>query len=690
MEKKGICGICPYNCAVIVKLNDDKIVDVFPDKTSSYGNLCPRGKAAKDIIYNKNRILRPLIRDGQKGEAIFREGSWEEALNIIGNKFNDIISQYGSKSIASYFGGGSLEDSLCDFYEEYFKIIGSPNDMNSGSICFVSSKIIAPVTTSGLYGGAFDPDMENSEVIFIWGKNPKTDSGTGFYKELLDAKKRGAKIVTIDPRETGTTKISDLWISINPGTDGALALAMIKKIIDINKYDKEFVLNHTYGYEDFKIYLNSLEIDYLLKCCGITEEQMNEAVDLFCSTEKVSVTFYTGLEYQPSGVQNTRLIYILWAIGGKIDVKGGQYIKNSFVDNIEEYIFDEENMPIGAKEYPLFSALTGRGQFVEYPKAVLQNDPYPIKGLLILGGSPILSYPDVEIWKKVYEKQEFMVIIDRFMTEEARWADVILPSTTYYENLSYCYDKNEIRLRERIINPVGEARNDVFILEQIGEKLGIKNKFPKDDEELLNMSFKHDDEILRALKEKKSYIKKDCVDKKYKKYATGHLRKDGNIGFPTPTGKFEIKSTLLEKYGYLAIPKYKDPMEIMNKDGKFSFLLTTGGRSPYRYNSFGSNIKELSKKEEIKVDINKIDAQRLNIKQDEKVIVETSFGMEIFKANICNNKEGVVHIPNGGGSSFQDKIWSEKNINNICGYNFRDEISGFIVCKSIPCNISKI
>lgn len=689
--KKGICGICPYNCHVVVVLENDKIIDVLQDKESPEGNLCPRGKAAPHIVYSENRVKTPMIRTGKKGAVSFREATWEEAIDLIGEKFNKIIEQYGTKALASYMGGGSLEDSLNDIYMDFFGHIGSPNDMSSGSICFVSSKIISPVTTTGLYGRAFTADIENSDVVFVWGKNPKTDSGIGQFKKILNAKKRGAKIVTIDPIKSQTAEISDIWIPIKPGTDGALILAMLKIITEKNMYNKKFVEEYTYGFDDLVKYLNSLTLEHLSKCCGIEIKMIRDLVDIFCMSEKASVTFYTGLEYQPSAVQNIRSLYILWALGGKLDVKGGLIIDRYPAEQAEEYKFDTEKMPVGTKEYPAFSALCGRGQFVEFPKAVLENDPYPVRGLLTLGGSPIVSYPNTEIWTRVYEKLDFLAVIERFMTEESKWADVILPATTYYENTSYCYYPDSLRLREKIIEPVGMARNDVFILQLIAEKLGFGHMFPKNDDELLKMAFKDDIDKLKGLKENIYGIKRNVPEIRYKKYETGHLRKDEHKGFPTPTGKFEIKSTILEHYGYDGLPIYKDPYECTDKDVNYKFLLTTGARSQYRYNAFGPNIENLIEKEkEATVSISQNDAKLLNIKNGDKIRIETAFGSMILPARVTDIMDGVIHIPYGGGNSFQAEGWSKKNPNDICGYSFRDDISGFIVCKAVPCNINKI
>ena len=436
-------------------------------------------------MYSEKRILHPLIRCGEKGEGRFRRATWDEALTFASRGFLDIIRKHGPQALASYYGGSGLEDSMRE-NAGLFRVFGSPNDMGPGSICNTSSCVFTPMTTYGVTEAMLVKDIGHSEIIFCWGKNPKTDSGPlSAYRAILEAKKRGAKLVVIDPCRAGMGEMADMWVPIIPGSDGALAMAMTKLILERHLYDEGFVKNYTRGFEAYESYLKTLSADQLSRYCGIPVQMIEELTRLFVSTEKISLVSYTGLEYQLSGVQNNRAIQILWAITGKVDVEGGIYISGTEIPT-RKLAPKQEIMPVGAEKYPVFYGLTGWGQFMEFPNAVLHDVPYPVRGLLIRAASPAISYPEQKLWRQVYKKLDFMVVLDRFMTEDAKYADVVLPATTLWENDSFCEYPGGIRLREQIIEPVGEAKADLFIYQQLAEYMGKPDASPKTRKSSMN------------------------------------------------------------------------------------------------------------------------------------------------------------------------------------------------------------
>lgn len=682
----AICGICPYNCEVLVRKYNAEIVEVKADIQAPEGCLCPRGKHAPEIIYHENRIRYPMIRVGEKGTKSFRRASWEEALTVAAEGFKRCRNLYGARSLASYSGASSLEDSLCDVGDSFFEHMGSPNDMSSGSICFVPSRIMGPQLALGLFGYELSPDINESKVIFIWGSNPASGSGKGNYREVVLAKKRGAKIVLIDPRQNRIADFADCWIKIEPGTDGALLLALAKRMVEEGDYDIKFAEQYVTGLEKWKDDLKKYSYRELFEECGITKILFEKLYSLFNMTCAASFLCYTGLEYQPSATQSIRLMYLLWALGGKLDVPGGMLIRGSQKETFQEYEQKDE-MPVGADKYPVFYAFTGKGQFVEFPRAVLEEQPYPVRGLLVYGASPILSYPNYAIWKKAYEKLDMMVVIERSWSEECLWADVILPATTYYENLSYCYYKNRTRLRKPVISPVGESKNDVIILHKLAEKLGFGDCFPKTEEEILERAFSNDKSYIQTLWEMEYGVEEKEAEHVYKKYEKGLLRKDGRPGFPTDSGKIEIYSKMLRCYGYSAEPQYVSPKEGNN----YPYILMTGARNKYHYNSYGLSYKGLQGFYNCpRAEIGKGLAEELSIKDGDQVVVENENGKLILQAHIIEMADYTVHIEVGGGSEFHLSPWKETNANRLCNLYQRDEISGFIACKSVGCNIYKV
>ena len=536
-------------------------------------------------------------------------------------------------------------------------------------------------------------DMDNSEIIFVWGKNPETDSGPlPYYRPLLRAKKRGAKIVVIDPRGEVLSSITDWWVPILPGSDGALALAMLKIIIEEDRYDREFVEHYTRGFAPFRDYLAGQNLETLCGYCGIPLEQVRKLTDLFCSTEKIALVSYTGLEYQLSGVQNNRAIQTLWAITGKLDVPGGMCFRAQHCPTVPLLPQERTRRLPGNQDYPLFCRLTGQGQFAAFPRAVLEGDPYPIRALILCAASPAVTYPNQAMWHKVYRSLDCLIVLERFMTEDAKYADLILPSTTLFENQSVIAIPGGMRMRNRIIPPQGEARSDVFIFQALAQQLGHGDELPGDDTQLELTMVKGDQDYLDRLKAT-PYGITGWPPRQDRKYASGLLRADGQPGFPTPSGKFEIASTYLEECGYTGYPEYRDIRTLDGMDGapgEFPFLLVTAARDSYRFSSFGANIPEIAKVSPAPtLDLSPEDAAQLGIREGDAVEIETRFGRKVYPAHLTPMVRGAVHVPYGGGSSYMPEAWREGNINDICSWDFRDPLSGFLVFKSLPCRLRK-
>ena len=687
------CGLCQGGCQVKVTVENDRIKKVEADQTSPRGRVCARGALTPELLYSSERISHPLIRIGEKGEGKFRKATWDEALDYTAELLKKIQDTYGAKAISSYQGRGILGLPIARIFSGksepcFVKRLGSPNDFSASSICNMSSTIVTPITTLGLNARQMFQDLEHSDYIFIWGKNPKADCGPrDEYKRIQRAKKRGAKIVVIDPRKTGMGELSDLWIPVIPGSDGALALAMLKLIIEQNCYDKNFVTEYTRGFEELKKYLETLRLKDLSKFCGISINMIKELTKLFCSTKKISLVSFTGLEYQLSAIQNNRAVYTLWAITGKLDVEGGIYFNCQNIPTFQLYDLPRENQPIGMKEFPMFYKFMGGGQFCRFPEAVLTDEPYPVRALLLAGGSPVLTFPESSKWREVYKKLECLIVADRYMTEDARFADVVFPSSTMFETWSLCISKDGRKyLQPPIVKPFEECRDDVLVFSALAKRLGIGDDYPETEDELkewlLSGSAPYANEW-SGLEFQNNKI--------YRKYEKGLLRSDGKPGFPTPSGKFEISSVYLEENGFNPYPKYQDIKSLSKmEDSEFPFIMTTGARSIHRMGVFGANLPGIAKLEPYPyMDISREDAEELALKEGEWAKVTTPFGIAKFKVRVCEIAKHCIHIPHGGGSEYMPEAWKIGNVNELTSLTYNDPITGFVTMKSVPCKVEK-
>jgi anaerobic selenocysteine-containing dehydrogenase len=263
--KKAICGISPAGCWVQVGVQKGRMVDIKADTGHPLGMICRRGEHAPEIVYSEHRIKYPLKRKGKKGTYEFERISWDDAYDIIVNNLHRIKNESGPEAVAIYTGRGAFELSLCDMFQPKGVAVssasnvlfpfGSPNTMGVGALCYVSFAMIAPHLTMGRMQINMFTDMENAELLVVWGANPATDSPPLDMYRLEAAAKRGAQIIIIDPRCTETVaRTGGEWIPTRPGTDGALALSLIEVMLDEDLYDEEFADNWCHGFEELKSY----------------------------------------------------------------------------------------------------------------------------------------------------------------------------------------------------------------------------------------------------------------------------------------------------------------------------------------------------------------------------------------------------------------------------------------------------
>ena len=704
----GICGICPGGCGVSVVLIDGKVEKILPIKDHPIGVVCIRGLHSKEIIYSRDRLKHPLLRVGKKGEGKFERITWDEAIERIVHAFQKTRDEYGAQAVMSYFGRGSFESNILDVFGTpdptsqgvtgFLYPFGSPNGTGVSSVCAVSYNLLAAIPTIGIPMHAVYADFENADLIVVWGTNPPTDSPPDKVKRILAAKKRGARVVVIDQMRSRMAKLANQWIGIRSGTDGALALSMMHVIVNEGLYDKAFVRDWTTGFEELRNYVQQFPPEKAEKITRVPQETIFELARSIAGAKGASLHMYTGLEYSNCGVQSIRAALCLWAITGNMDVPGGLVFRPRSPVKFPRIKLDppQDVKPIGADKYPYFCDMLKSAQFMEAPRAILQDDPYPVKALLIFGASLLTNLPNPDLWKKCFNKLDFMVVYDRFMTADAMYADIVLPATTNYENLGYQrYPGGYCQLRQKVIDPIEEAKSGYTFLATLARGLGYGHLFPATDEDRLEFAFKTGPVSLEELKAHPEGVKFDVGRKEYRKYARGLLRKGGEPGFETPSGKVELASSVLEKYGYDGLPVYVEPIEgpIGSSElyKKYPLVLNTGARLQSAFRSQHLNIPGLLKLQpKPQVIIHPVDAKARGIENEDKVWVESPRGRVGFWARVTDDvMTGQVEVNVGGGSPIHAEGWREANTNYLTDIENRDPISGFPVYKALLCEVKK-
>ncbi len=710
--KPGICGICPAGCWVEVRLKDGKLTDIRPDSSHPLGMICRRGKHAPEIVYSKeHRLEYPMKRVGPKGTHAFERITWDEAYETIVRNLEKIKSESGPEAAAVYTGRGAFELSLCDMFQPRDVAVssassvlfpfGSPNSMGVGALCYVSFAMIAPHVTMGRMLVNMYADMENAEMLVVWGTNPATDSPPLDMSRLEAAAKRGADIVVIDPRRSETvSRTGARWVPIRPGSDGALALSMIGVMIDEELYDEDFAENWCHGFDELCTYVQHFRPEVAETITGVPAETIRDLARRICNAGGACPVMYTGLEYSNSGIQAIRAVHTLFALAGQLDVPGGvglAMLNNHFPINRScNQPNPNPDLALARDKFPIYSHYRGESHASGLVPSVLDGDPYSIRGLIIHGASLLTSWPQTPVWRETLAKLDFLVCIDRQLTADSAYADIVLPATTMFEIDSYMVYGPIFRLREKIVEPVGEARNDYLIMAELAKRLGYGELYPQTEEEMIRFALEGSGYTLEQVKEAGGWVKIATPMMEYKKWQKGGLRADGKPGFETPTGKFEIWSSTLEEYGYEPLPRYVEPVEGPFGSPKvaqaYPLIFNSGARPQTDFRSQHHGIKGLLKDNpEPTVEMNRKDAEERGIRTGDLIEVRTPRGTVPFRVRVTEDiVEGAIECNMGGGTPVGPEAWREWNVNELTDLGNYDEISGFPVYKSLLCEVSKL
>jgi anaerobic selenocysteine-containing dehydrogenase len=409
---------------------------------------------------------------------------------------------------------------------------------------------------------------------------------------------------------------------------------------------------------------------------------------------------YTGLEYTKSGVQNIRAVMVLWALAGQLDVEGGRC-----------FLEPDRFLPLathGQIKTPSHEKSIGNGNFPVYthycggephahllPEAIIDGSPYKIRSMLIQGASLQTAWPAPRRWKRALQSLDFLAVIDRQLTQDAAFADVVLPATTAFEMESYCYYGNALRWREKMIEPVGEARPDYRIMAELARRLGYGDLYPQNPKEVLDYilgesGFTRQD----LMKAPRHVIRKPAAPMEYRKWESGLLRKDDRPGFDTPTGKFEIRSTILEQYGYEGLPKYEESHETPAANPelakRYPLILGTGPFKPDMKSCLRAVPAFIKKYPAPLVEMNTADAKERGIETGDTVVVKTPRNSVPMCALVSDNiMPGAAYAAVGGGGPLGTEAWQKGNANLLTDFEQYDPISGFPVYKTLLCQISK-
>ena len=705
----SMCGVCPAGCGVNVYVVDGELVRQAPLKNHPQSSICPRGMSAREIVYSQDRILYPQKRVGERGEGKFERIGWDEAYDLIVTQLQRIAEQYGPEAAAIYTGRGNFEFGLNEAFAPDGTVessanavlfpFGSPNTTGVGSLCYVSYGMIASRSTFGDYLRNMNEDIENADLILVWGENPATDSPPVNLRRLKDAQHRGAHVVVIDHRRSETAKsLHTEWIGVRPGTDGALALGVMHVLLEEDLYDHQFVERWTHGFEELRAYVRDFTPEKVAQITWVPAERVIKLAHMIGRSKGLSILTYTGLEYSNTGLQAIRAIWIIQALTGHLDAPGGKQFKMRDRLQLNRRTCHppvNAPKPVGADEYPLYYEVRNEAHAALLPKAILENDPYPIRSLIISGASIITAWPDPDLWRRALAALDLLVVVNRFPTADAQYADILLPATTLFEIESYMIYDGYVQLRQRVIPPRGEARNDYLIFAELARRLGYGHLWPQTEEQMIEYALEGTGITREQLRAHPEGVPFDVPEMHFRKYELGELRADGKPGFETPTGLFEIASEWLRSHGYEALPEYTEPTEgpvaAPELLGQYPLIFNSGARTQNAFRSQHLNIPSLvSRQPWPLVHMHPQDATRRGIQDGDQVYVVTPRGRVPFMARVTEDiVPGVVEVNMGGGGPVGAEAWQAANVNELTDFYNRDPILGFPVYKALLCDVVK-
>ncbi len=676
--RRALCFGCWLQAGVLATVENGKVVKLKgePGHPVNQGWICERSKAFIEHLYHEDRLNAPLKRAGKRGEGKWEKISWEDALDEVSAKLEQIRNESGAEALASVGGTGRGFSEM--FKVRFMNLFGSPNHANAGQWCSVVSRQIH----AAVYGaGASRAVKEPCKCAVIWGGNP-AEAFACIFPQHVKAKRKGTQYIVIDPKYSETAaRLADHWLKLRPGTDAALALGWLNVIIEENLYDRNFVENWCHGFDQLKKRVKQYPPEKVAEITWIAPEQIVQTARLYATSKPASIIW--GVKTDMQGVNVTSITQakcILRAISGNLDVIGGDMLSGpcekanygALMEQMDLLPAEQRKKQLGAEDhklwcFPGYEMIQEAAKPYWYDKglsagflpgchepsiwtAILDQKPYPVRGLICGACNPLIAYPNT---KRIYEalksdNLELFVVAEQWMTPSAMLADYVFPITNWLEHpqmytQTFQGSGSAAAMGQRVVPPLGERRSDFEFYRGLGVRLGQKNYWrPNLEKEwdyclaplLDELNLKSSEEF--AVKQR--FWSPPAVEKRYEQINpdTGKPK-----GFATPSGKVELYSTILEKLGYDPLPDYTEPPETPVSQPelarKYPFILITGARFRPMHHSEHRQIRSLRKLYPYPTaEINPDTARQLGIGEGDWMIIETTRGKIKQKAKLTS------------------------------------------------------
>lgn len=487
---------CPDTCNIKVTVQDGRAIKIEGDKThpTTQGFLCGKvGQHYLDLVYSPRRVLTPRRRVGPKGSGQYVEITWDEAIHEIVDRFQDIIQQYGAEAILPYsYSGtlGMLNEGSMD--RRFFHRLGA--SQLERTICSEAGAVAWRYT----YGASMGTDPEAfaySKLILVWGSNPAT-SNTHLMPFITASQKQGGRLIVIDPRRTRTARLADWYIPIRPGTDAALALALMNIIISEGLQDQDFIDRSTLGFDGLKARASEWPVERASAVTGIPAQDILALAREYATTRPSVIRLNYGLQRHTNGGMMIRAVACLPAVvGAWREVGGGALLSTSGAFPIDFAALARHDLKPTPE--PRWINMNQLGEAL-----LTTNDP-PIKALFVYDANPAASTPhSSKVIQGLLRGDLFTVVHDPYFSDTADYADLILPSTTQLEHMDIhkAYGTYYLQINQPAIAPLGESVSNVELFRRLAKAMGYTEPcFDDSVEEMIDQALSREHPHLQGV-----------------------------------------------------------------------------------------------------------------------------------------------------------------------------------------------
>lgn len=642
---KGACyHDCPDTCSWEIEVEKGRIRSFSASKSNPYtnGHLCAKmDDFPVQITFHPQRLLTPLKRTGIKGEGKFEPISWAQALSEVAVKLQAIITTYGGQAIMPYSYAGTeglIQHSALS--DRFFAHIGATR--LARTICG-DAAVAGVMAVNGQTTGVLPEDIVHSRYIILWGTNP-INSNPHLWPFIQQARAKGSKIVVVDPFKSSAAQEADWHIQLCPGTDTALALALMHVILTENLEDQDYIAQHTTGIEALRQHVQAYSPEAMASVTGLKPEIIRQLAREYATTSPALIRVMIALEKQANGANAFRAVAMLPALTGAWQNRGG---------GLMHFTYELFGEALNWERLTLAEKITKPGlrtvNMIQLGQALTSGELQPaIQALLVYNCNPAVITPRQNLVLQGLAREDLLtIVLEHFMTDTARFADYIFPATTQLEHwdLMTSYGQPYLNLNQPAIPPLGETKPNSEFFRILAKEMGFNESyFTETDLEIIKKTLRSDHPYLKGITFNtllKSGWAKLQLPEPWMPFAKG--------GFKTPSGKCEFYSDTLAAQNQSALPVFQPREYTEDYLRLYPLHLLTIKSSPHFLNTSHANNQTLLAKEgSPRVDMHAEDAQVRGITDGQYVKIYNDYGTVNVQVRISDKvRPGVLCMPQG-------------------------------------------